>query len=214
MTAKPLTATDRTFVAGRVAGLSQADAWRAAFPARSERMLAKTVNQKASRLATSGNIRQAIMAGQEAAARRADVNADRVLTELARLAFADIADYEELLRADIVDLAGLPPGVSRAISELIVETYVEGRGDDAQAVRRLRVKLHPKQPALEALAKYLKLYGVERLEVTDPDGKPLLTGAVDELMSRMQAIAARVAVSPADGENGRVELPERTPEGA
>ncbi len=153
--------------------------------------------QQGGRLLTNVDIQRAVAEGQEAAARRANVNADRVLTELARLAFADIADYEGLLRADVVDLQALPPGVSRAISELIVETYVEGRGDDVQAVKRVKVKLHPKQAALDSLAKYLKLYG-DRLEVTDPLGEPLGSGAVAALMDRLEGIADRKMLAAPD----------------
>ena len=48
--------------------------------------------------------------------------------------------------------------------------------------------------AYELIGKHLRMF-TERLEVTDPEGEPLGTGAVATLMSRLEGIAGRKAAA-------------------
>ena len=119
-------------------------------------MLPASVHQSASRLSRSVKVRTALARRRDLAASRAAVNADRVLAELARVGFADLSVYDQLLESG--DLSSLPPGAAAALSEVTVDTYADGRGAGAREVRRVRIKLHPKLAALEALGKHLGLW--------------------------------------------------------
>lgn len=102
-----------------------------------------------------------------------------VLLELSKLGRASIqdvivagADTGEVLQS----LREMRPEHAAAVQELTIETYLEGGGDAARAVKRVKVKLHSKTSALEMLGKYHKLF-VERRSLEDPDGKPAGTAA-------------------------------------
>ena len=42
-----------------------------------------------------------------------------------------------------------------AISEVQTEDYVDGRGEDARSVKKVKVKMHDKLRALDAMAKHV-----------------------------------------------------------
>ena len=155
----PLTPAESRFVSFILTGSSQSDAWRLAHPVRAANMLPASVHQSASRLSRSRKVRAAVARRRELAASRAAVNADRVLAELARVGFADLSTYDELLQTGELD--NLPPGAAAALSEVTVDTYQDGRGAGAREVRRVRIKLHPKLAALEALGKHLGLFQLD-----------------------------------------------------
>ena len=115
------------------------------------------------RLLTNANVKQRI---EEALAKKVDkldISVDRVLGELSKMAFANMADYTKA-QADgsaYVDLSNLTREQWAAIQEVQTEEYVEGKGDDARNVRKVRFKLADKRSSLELLGKYLKLFGGE-----------------------------------------------------
>jgi hypothetical protein len=75
----------------------------------------------------------------------------RILVELAQIALADIGDvFDE--HGAVIPFADLPPGVRSAIAEYRVRHYRNGTCS-------VRVKLHPKLPALAALGRYLGILG-------------------------------------------------------
>ena len=104
---------------------------------------------------TKPDIAPAITAGHRAAAKRAEIRADRVLEELRRIAFTDIRAVVSVTggRLVVADTADLTPEQAAAIAE-IVQTADGG----------LRVKMHSKLAALDALAKRV-LPGTERVQV-------------------------------------------------
>ena len=75
-----------------------------------------------------------------------------------------------------------------ALSEVTVEDYVEGRGEDARQVKRVKFKLHDKQAALVALARHLGRF--------DPKARQPLKVEVNiadvraTILSRLARIAA------------------------
>ena len=85
---------------------------------------------------------------QSAMADRAQVKADRVLAELARIGFADITQAVQIVKGKvkIADTADMPDSIKAAISEI-------RKGRDG-----VTVKLHDKRAALEALGKHLGLF--------------------------------------------------------
>jgi hypothetical protein len=80
--------------------------------------------------------------------------------ELARVAFANMLDYIKVT-ADggvSVDLSQLERDTAAAILEVVVDTYVDGRGENAKEVKRVRFKLADKRAALVDLGKHLGLF--------------------------------------------------------
>lgn len=130
----------------------------------------------------------------------ADVNKERVLRELARLAFSDMRHY---LRFDergqvYLDWSVMPDDATRAIGEITQEEFVEGSGTQARLVRKTRFKLHPKTPALDLLCKHLGML-VQRHEISGPSGTPI---TVDVAALREQLAARLAALAPASAGAG------------
>lgn len=99
------------------------------------------------------------------------VTKERVLEELALLAFANQADFI-VIQADgsaYTDLSGMTREQLAAIQEITVDTYQEGRGDDAVPVKSVKIKLAPKTAALELLGKNQRLFAevLEHSDLTD-----------------------------------------------
>lgn len=105
--------------------------------------------------------------------RRFELTADRVLGEIAKIAYANMDDYIDRTSGDpLLDFS--PERVTReqmaAVGELTVETYKEGRGDEAREVKRIKFKLHDKLNALDKAMRRLGLY--------EPDGLKIIDGRV------------------------------------
>jgi phage terminase small subunit len=91
-----------------------------------------------------------------------DVTAERVLAEVAKLAFSNMADY---LRAGhdgapVLDFSNLTRDQAAALESVTVEEFTDGRSDKRE-VRRTRFKLADKTKSLEMLMKRFRLLGSE-----------------------------------------------------
>jgi phage terminase small subunit len=118
-----------------------------------------TAGPAATRMSLKANVDAAIKAGMAARGHKLDLSADKVLGELMRLGFANIADY---IRIDddgnaTVDLSDLSRDEAAAISEITVEEVV--------GVKRTKIKLVDKGQNLERLGRYLKLF-TDKVEVS------------------------------------------------
>jgi phage terminase small subunit len=104
--------------------------------------------------------RQPLKAAVQARSKRTQITADRVVTELAKLAFANLGDYlpEELEADPYKDLQRLDRDRRAALEEVQVEHFVQRRGEDARQVRKVKFKLHDKQSALDSLARHLGMF--------------------------------------------------------
>lgn len=127
----------------------------------------KTANRTGPENLSKPVVRTAV---DEAMARRAEetkLSAESVVQELAKLAFSNMLDYVSITSAGeaYVDLAELTRDQAAAIVEVQVDDYLDGRGEDAREVRRVKVKLADKKGALELLGKHLQLF-TERVDVT------------------------------------------------
>lgn len=102
---------------------------------------------------------------------RADCTADRVMQELARVAFASVKDmFDE--EGNLIPVHELPDDVACTISGIDVEYKVErGRDEDGnqtQVVSRVaKIRRASKNDALKVLAQHLKLIGPTPEEVGD-----------------------------------------------
>ena len=101
---------------------------------------------------------------QEAIAKRNGVSADRVMREMAVIAFSDIGEYLEIGSdgSARLDFSKIPKAGTRAISEFTQETVGPGG-----AIVKTRIKLHPKTTGLEQLAKVLGIYAPLKVDVRD-----------------------------------------------
>ncbi|KKM05625.1 hypothetical protein LCGC14_1752260, partial [marine sediment metagenome] len=148
----------RTFVDHVVAGtIAHAEAYRQAYSTRALQRSDRAARTPAARLMANGRVQRAVQERREAHARDADINAARILRELARIGFADMADYEDAI-APGATLRDLPAGASRVVSEL-------KRAPDGTVT----FKLAGKQAALDALAKHVGLYEGDRDGESIPD---------------------------------------------
>lgn len=97
-----------------------------------------------------------------------EITAEKVLQETAAVAFARIGDMVKVSPCGKyveMDYEKLTPEIRAAIGEFTIETYMEGRSDAAQEVKRVRFKVASKLQALELLGKHLKIFK-ENMEVS------------------------------------------------
>jgi phage terminase small subunit len=93
------------------------------------------------------------------AAQRYEVTAERVVGEIAKIAFANVGDYVRFgPNGELyLDLNGCTRDETAALQEVTIEHRQVGR-DKSQQGRRIKVKLGDKLSALVALGKHLGLF--------------------------------------------------------
>jgi phage terminase small subunit len=128
---------------------------------------AKTAEQQGFRLLRNARVAAALAAKQIKIADKLDVTAERVVAELAKIGFANMADY---MKAGpdgdpYLDFSAISRDQAAALVEVTVEDFKDGRGEDARDVRRVKFKLADKRAALVDLGKHLGLF-VDRHEHT------------------------------------------------
>src|SRR5882762_11035679 len=72
----------------------------------------------------------------------------------------------------VLDFSKLTRDQAAALTEVTVEDFLDGRGEDARQVRRVKFKLASKLLALELLGKHLGLFK-DRVEHTGKGGGPI-----------------------------------------
>ncbi len=122
----------------------------------------------------------------EARNERTDITADRVLDELAKVGFANISDY---VRADkggyvSIDLTKTTVEEFAALGEITVEEFMDGRGEDAREVRKVKLKMIDKLRALDKIGMHIGMW------------KSPATEAVDAFAAAMNEIRERGSTAP------------------
>jgi phage terminase small subunit len=119
-------------------------------------------------------IQKAIQEQMDARENRTLITADKVLEELAKIGFSNLADYIQVQRdgTAYVDLSELTREQAAAVQEITVDEYAEGSGEDVRLVKKVKLKLIDKIRALELIGKHLAMW-VERHEHTGKDGGPI-----------------------------------------
>ncbi len=93
-----------------------------------------------------------------AIAARYECTPAKIIAELCKLAFSNMQDYTIELDGELIhDFTGVDRAQMAAVSEITVEEYTEGRGDNARNVKKTKFKLASKQAALDSLAKILRM---------------------------------------------------------
>ena len=122
-------------------------------------------------------IHAAIKKAMDARAKRTEITQDRVLKEIAKLAFANMLDYMTVTDdgTAYVDLSEMTRDQAAAIQELNVETYIEP-GKRGKAVKKIKFKLADKKGNLEMCCRHLGMFN-DKLDINMPTVKVVdLTG--------------------------------------
>ena len=172
-----VTEAQRRFVDEYLTDLNGTRAYRVAYPGASY----AAARTNAGRLLALPAVAREVRAGRAAQRKRTRITADRVLRELAAVAFSDIGDlFDHTGRP--VPIHQLDPFTRRAIAAVSV-----GRVDDPACVvrERFHVRFWDKLRALELLARYV---GLDR-------PPPPLTAVLDALPEhvRVKVVAALAA---------------------
>jgi phage terminase small subunit len=122
---------------------------------------AKTARQQGTRLLSNAAIRARIDAAQSERAKRSEITADRVIREVARLAFSDMRKFARWGAAGVRmnESTDLTDDEAAAVAE-VSETVTKDGGSQ-------RFKLHDKAKALELLGRHFGLFP-NKHEITDP----------------------------------------------
>lgn len=131
------------------------------------------------------DVKAAMAAREEETRERYAVDYDNLMRELMRVAVSSPFDFLEFDEDGntYVDLEKLTAEQARAIGEVTIETYMEGRGENAREVKRIKVKPWNK---LEAADKVLRHAGISK-------EKSPLAGAANDLVDRINAGMRRVS---------------------
>lgn len=155
----------------------------------------------ASRLLGNVRVQQAISAAQQERARRTDITADRVIQELALIAFSDLGDVFENDAGTLKmrKLSELPGGVRRAIESIREQPTDKGLTRS--------VKMHSKVAALKMLADHLGMEAPKRHELTGPGGRPIETVNAHGKLSdeAADAIMRKALLGHRDSDRGHEE---------
>lgn len=131
---------------------------------------AKTAEQQGYQLLHHPSVAAAIAAKREKLAEKLELSAERVLTELMLMGFANMLDYitPQADGTAIVDLSKLTRDQAAAISEVRVDVTASGDDDARETVKKVTFKLADKRGSLELLGKHLGLFP-NKVDVTVTD---------------------------------------------
>lgn len=117
----------------------------------------RTAYSQGQRLLKNVEVAAAIEKGRAERTERTKITMDAVIDELAKIGFANMADYMKAgSNGDpYLDFSGLTRDQAAALAEVTVEDYLDGRGEDAREVRRVKFKLSDKRRALVDIGKHL-----------------------------------------------------------
>lgn len=118
----------------------------------------------AAKLLGNASVRARVSELQARVAKRLEFDAVDVLRELAKIGFSDMGNYMKL-GADgdpRLDFSELTPDHTAALQEVTVDTYMDGRGEDAREVKRVKFKLADKRAALVDLGKHFGAFNADK----------------------------------------------------
>jgi len=128
----------------------------------------KTAYSMGQRLLKKVEIQKELQKGMDKRAKKVDITADRVLEEIAKMAFSNIQDFITVNDdgTACVDLSGMTREQAAAIQEVTVDQYVDKSMDeDGERVKKIKFKLADKKGNLELLGKHLQLFNDKLADV-------------------------------------------------
>lgn len=148
---------------------------RAGYSERSARSIA-------GRLLTKDNIQREISRRQKDLQRRTEVTQERVVMELARVAFADATDYVQV-ETRIINRGEVKVPIELAVHKETAELSADQRAAIAsikQGANGVEIKLHDKIKALELLGRHIGMFN-DKLEVKAIVDNPFAGLSTEEL---------------------------------
>ena len=141
----------------------------------------------ASRLLRNDKVKKAIAIGEAEIAERTKITQDMVMKELAKIGFSNMLDYITITDGGdlLTDFSKLTRDQAAAISEIVVEEYTEGRGEDARNVKRTKFKLSDKRSALVEMGKHLGMFKDHIVHSNDPDNPLTDTKSASKKLSAL-----------------------------
>ena len=96
---------------------------------------------------------------QNLATHRSDITLDWIMKRLKDIADANVGDMIDVFSDGTarINLLKMTPELRRAITKFSVDSYTEGRGKNAQEIKRVKVDVADKLKALELLVRHLGL---------------------------------------------------------
>lgn len=163
---KPLTPKQEAFATGIASGLSQAEAYRQAYP-KAQSWKDETVWSKASTMAKDDKVQARIQELRGKAAEANEVTIERIVAEVVKVAFANQRDL----------MAWGPQGVKLKSSDELTDEQAAAVSEVSESTSAtggsLKLKTHDKLGALRFLAE-LKGFLVKKQEITGANGKDLV----------------------------------------
>jgi phage terminase small subunit len=135
-------------------------------------------------------------------AKRVEVSADTVLSELLKIATVDIGlAFKE--DGSLKEIHDMPVEIRRAISGVDVFEEFEGRGEDREQVGwTKKVRFWDKTKALEMLGRHLRLF-IDKVEHSGPGGGPIQTEGDFRPTPEDEAVIRRIADARAKLKEGK-----------
>jgi len=163
-----LTAREQAFAQEYIAAKSYIEAYRLAGYA-TENMKPETISRRAIDVAQRPRVAARIAQLQAEAAERNGVNLDRVIEDLAAVAFSDITRVVSYSDGEfrVKSFEMLSNADQRAIKKVRVRCAVEGHGKQTRHIEYIEIDLHDKLAALDKLARHLGLYGRDNTQKGD-----------------------------------------------
>lgn len=137
----------------------------------------RSADANACRALTDANLQKRIAFLKEERKKRLGIDADRVLEELALIAYGDLNHYQVDEDGNVQIADGAPAGASRVLSAVKRKIRVYRRGDTDVKEVDVEIKTWNKNAALRDLGQHLGLFGAKGTE-EDP-------GVVKIIMERV-----------------------------
>ncbi len=171
---KKLTPKQAAFVREYLKDLNASAAYKRA----GYRATGNAAEVNAARLLRNAQVQAAIQSAMDARAKRTEIQADRVLQEIAHAAFLDPIELFAT-NGTLKSLEAMPEAARRAIAGLEVEEIFEGSGKARRWKGYLKkIKLVSKEGTLQLAGRHLKLF-TDRTELTGKDGGPIAVSGLD-----------------------------------
>ncbi|MQF70574.1 terminase small subunit [SAR202 cluster bacterium AD-812-D07_MRT_10900m] len=177
----------------------------------------KSASVEGSRLLADADVQAEITRQRAILIEESNVTPERIVAELAVIAFSDLGDYIRIHRGGIasIDLDDMSPGATRAIASLNTDSTSAATGKEST---KLRIKLHDKHAALVSLAKMFGLLtgdspGVS-VVVNQAESVELATLSTAELRRGVELLALSEGENPrelAPNEAVSSDQPQETP---
>jgi phage terminase small subunit len=184
------------FARAYAASLNATQAYMDSHPRCQSRRAAMTGGAK---LMADPRVREVLQEMFDARAKELDIDPNRVLRELAGIAFTDVGMMFDA-EGRLLPVKDLDPVFRRAVHSIEVETVVQKgkRGQAPKVVGHIhKIRLHSKLDALEKIGRHLKLFN-DSLALTGKDGERLIPEQMSDLeLARRVAYILEAAVDPA-----------------